>query len=181
MLRTASGSVMQSLPETATAQSLRDTRSVAEPGSRFPSNEARIAAALAVAADQRALERAADMAEAASQRAADAEQRAAERAYDKAEAASQRAADAEQRAAERAYDKAEAASQCALYLADVDLLARDRICRLAGLVMAQLRRPEGKAGGDGDSNLAQSVNQDKRNSLCSNLQQGFVPGTVEEL
>ncbi len=151
MLRTASGSVMQSLPETATAQSLRDTRSVAEPGSRFPSNEARIAAALAVAADQRALERAADMAAAASQRAADAEQRAAERAYDKAEAASQRA----------------------LYLADVDLLARDCICRLAGLVMAQLRRPEGKAGGDGESNLAQSVQSGQAQQPAQQAPTGF--------
>ena len=90
---------MNSPPDTATAHSLKASDSIAELGSTFSSLEERIAATLAAADEQRAQERAADLAAAAEQRA------------DNMAAADSRRA--QERAADKAAARAEAESLCA--------------------------------------------------------------------
>ena len=106
VIRMADGTVMDSIPDTATAQRLKEDVLIAELGGSFDimdSVEARLMEALAGYKAEQDAQRVTDLAVAASQRAAD--------------------------------------------LADVAVLAEDRMCRVAGLVMARLRRAEGKGGG----------------------------------
>ena len=145
----AIGSVIRSLLDRATAQSLKASSSIAELGSSFESIEARLAEAMAGM-----------QAQLDSCLAAMANQLAATE--------SQRAADS--RVAENRHAAAEARiASLRARLADVPVLAEEHICQVAGLVMARLRRREGRGPVQGQNTLDGTVRGQTFSALQSRL------------